>query len=114
MNNIRSNALKLQPFLNQGERIQKSLFGTFQQEKNANSIPQKGILCATNERIFFYSDEVVQSFSVLDYYKIDAVDLLPLAMSLHHEGMSTTLSFIEEGDIGDFNHFVLDRMIIKS
>ncbi|MBQ0138801.1 MAG: hypothetical protein KBT36_05860 [Kurthia sp.] len=114
MENIKNNLRKITPLLNKGERIQKSLFGTFQELENENSIPIKGILCATNERICFYSEEIDHSFSALDYYKIDSVDILPSQLSLLHEGIQHSITFIEEGDLHDFNHYVLDRMEIKA
>lgn len=114
MENIKNNLKKITPMLNKGERIQKSLFGTFKEIENEHFIPRKGILCATNERVCFYSEEVKNSFSALDYYQIDAVDVLPLELSFLHNGIHHTISSIEEGDIDDFNHFLLDRMVIKS
>lgn len=114
MENIKQNLKKITPLLNKGERIQKSLFGTFQELENEKSVPRKGLLCATNERICFYSEEIDHSFSALDYYKIDSVDLFPSELFLHHEGIQHAITFIEEGDINDFNHYVLDRMEIKA
>lgn len=115
MEKIKNSLKKITPLLNKGERIQKSLFGTFQELENEYFIPRKGILCATNERICFYSDETAQqSFSELDYYQIDSVDVLPLELAFLHNGIQHKISSIEEGNLADFNHFILERMVIKS
>lgn len=103
--------------LNTGERIQKSIFGTYQQ-MNDSSCSQKGILCATNEKIYFLPQDIASNFSTMDYYKIESVDFNEPAevaeMSIQYNGTRHTMSLIEEGDAIDFNHFVLDRMEIKS
>lgn len=85
---------------------------------STSSNSQKGLLCATNEKIYFLPADLTSDFSTMDYYKIEAVDFIqpPEAteMSIQYNGTRHTMSFIEEGDAIDFNHFVLDRMEIKS
>ncbi|GEK30146.1 hypothetical protein KZO01_04550 [Kurthia zopfii] len=111
MENLKIALDRMNPYLNRGERIQSSLLGMF---NFATSTPQKGILYATNERICLFSEE---NFSVLDYYKIDAIEsdeMISNELTLHYGGQIHKISLIEEGDTLAFNHFVLDRMEIKS
>ncbi|GEK33800.1 PH domain-containing protein [Kurthia sibirica] len=117
MNNIKQAVSLLQPHLNSGERIQKSILGMYQQLTAVNSTPKKGILCATNERLCFFSNDMEQPVTSFDYYKLEAVDLTEdqtIILTLTCNGETSIMSFIEEGDAADFNHFVLDRMEIKS
>lgn len=117
MEKIKSNQSRINSYLNSGERVQKSIFGTFSLASEQMTPSQKGILCATNERLFFIGEEEQQSISVIDYYKIEAVNELAqdvAEISFYYDGKQHTMSFIEEGDLSSFNHFVLDRMEIKS
>lgn len=117
VNNIKQALTLLHPYLNTGERIQKSILGMYQQQSATNSNPKKGILCATNERLCFFTDDTEQSFSALDYYTIEAVDFTEdqaKIITFTCNGQTSIMSLIEEGDANDFNHFVLDRMKIKS
>lgn len=111
MENLKIALDRMNPYLNRGERIQSSLLGMF---NFATSTPQKGILCATNERICLFFEE---NFSALDYYKIEALESdesILNELTLHYGEQSHKISLIEEGDLLAFNHFVLDRMEIKS
>lgn len=115
---IKANMSRMNALLNNGERIQKSIFGSFLQSVSYEAQAQKGILCATNERLYFFPENIDLQCSKMDYYKIEAIDFIDLPkaheMAIHYNGSRHTMSFIEEGDAGDFNHFVLDRMEIKS
>lgn len=118
MENIKGNISRMNALLNNGERIQKSIFGSFLQIAEHETQAQKGILYATNMRLYFLPQNSELKYSTMDYFKIEAVDLVELPktieMAIHYDGHKHTMSFIEEGDAGDFNHFVLDRMEIKS
>lgn len=118
MDNIKNNIGRITSLLNNGERIQKSILGTYQQLSNNGSESQKGVLYATNEKIYFLPLDLASNFSTMDYYKIEAIDFVQppndTEMSIQYNGNRHTMSFIEEGDAIDFNHFVLDRMEIKS
>lgn len=115
---IKSNISRINALLSSGERIQKSIFGSFLHIAGHEEQSQKGILCATNERLYFFPENLDLQCSKMDYYKIEAIDFIELPkateMAIHYNGSRHTMSFIEEGDAGDFNHFVLDRMEIKS
>lgn len=118
MENIKINIPRLNSLLSNGERIQKSIFGSFQQIVGPDSPVQKGILCATNERLYFLPENIELQCSTMDYYKIEAVDFIQppkaIEMAIHYNGNRHSMSFIEEGDASDLNHFILDRMEIKS
>lgn len=109
MENTTSISTHLHAFFNKNERVQVQLVGNFAYVHAET----KGTLFATNERICFYAHDD-SAFLTFDYYEIDAVILHPDEVIFYNQGERHILSDIEQGNVEEFNQFVIDRMQIKS